>query len=109
MSQKHLLVSKKRHEVSFDTVSPKWAKRLDQPLPILFSLRWLGWYSEIRCASRCVVGEAHGFSSSYLKTCSECNRSSIKFMYSFLVHSKSRLEKNKLMFVHHWNEQHVPH
>ncbi len=29
-------------------------------------------------------------------------------MYSFLVHSESRLEKNKVMFVRHWNEQHVP-
>ncbi len=108
MSQKHILVSKKRHELSFDTLSPKWSKRLSQPLPTLFSLRWLGYYSEIRSASRCVVGEAHGFSSSYLKTCPECNRFSIKFMYSFLVHSESRLEKIKLMFVHHWIEQHVP-
>ncbi len=108
MSQKHILVSKKRHELSFDTLSPKWAKRLGQPLPTLLSLRWLGYYSEIRSASRCVVGEAHGFSSSYLKTCPECNRFSIKFMYSFLVHSKSRLEKNKLMFVRHWNERHLP-
>jgi hypothetical protein len=108
MSQKHILVSKKRHELSFDTLSPKWAKRLSQPLPTLLSLRWLRYYSEIRSASRCVVGEAHDFSSSYLKTCPECNRFSIKFMYSFLVHSKSRLEKNKLMFVRHWNERHLP-
>ncbi len=108
MSQKHILVSKKRHELGFDTISPKWAERLSQPLPILISLRWLGYYSEIRSASRCVVGEAHGFSSSYLKTCPECNRFSIKFMYSFLVHSESRLEKNKVMFVRHWNEEHVP-
>jgi hypothetical protein len=108
MSQKHILVSKKRHELGFDTLSPKWAKRLSQPLPIPFTIRWFGYYTEIRSASRCVVGEAHGFSSSYLRTCQQCNRLSIKFMYSFLVHSESRLEKNKLMFVHHWNEQHVP-
>lgn len=108
MSQKHILVSKKRHEISFDTLSPKWAMRLSQPLPTLLSLRWLGYYSEIRSASRCVVGEAHGFSSSYLKTCPDCNKFSIKFMYSFLVHSESRLEKNKLMFVRHWNKQHEP-
>jgi len=54
MSQKHILVSKKRHELSLDTLSPKWAKRLSQPLPMVFSLRWLGYYSEIRSASRCV-------------------------------------------------------
>ena len=107
MSQKHMLVSKKRHELSFDILSPKWAVRLNQPLPIVFSLRWFRYYSEIRSASRCVVGEAHNFSSSYIRTCPECNRFSIKFMYSFLVHSKSRLEKNRLMFVRHWNEQHV--
>ena len=107
MSQKHFLVSKRRHELSFDTLSPNWAKRLSQPLPTLFSLKWFGYYTEIRSASRCVVGEAHGFSSSYQRTCQQCSRLSIKFMYSFLVHSESRLEKNKLMFVHHWNEQHM--
>lgn len=107
MSQKHIFVSKKRHRLDFDIISPKWAMRLNQPLPTLFSLKWFRYYSEIRSASRCVVGEAHGFSSSYLKTCPECNRFSIKFMYSFLLHSESRLEKNKSIFVHHWNEGHV--
>jgi hypothetical protein len=107
MSQKHVLVSTKRHELSFDAISPKWARRLGQPLPIIFSLRWLRWYAEIRSASKCVVGEAYGCSSSYLRTCSECNRYCINFMYSFLIRSSSRIEKNKLMFVGHWNEYHA--
>jgi hypothetical protein len=107
MSQKHVVVSKKRHELRFETISPKWARRLAQPLPTLLSIKWFRWYSEIRRASNCVVGEAHGYSSSYVKNCSECERYSVKFMYSFLIHSASRLENYKSMFVRHWNELHV--
>ena len=88
-------------------ISPKWARRLNQPLPFLLSLTWLQWYFEIKHASKCVVGEAYGFSSSYLKTCKECNRFCVKFMYSFMLHSSSNLDKIKQRFVRHWNDKHV--
>jgi hypothetical protein len=106
MSQTHFCVSKKRQNLQFDDISPEWAHRLGQPLPTIFSLTWFRWYLEIRNASKCVVGEAHGYSSAYQNICSTCNNYCINFMYSFLMHSSSRLAKNIMVFVRHWNENH---
>ena len=100
-----------QHGLAFKEISPKWAERLGQQkqLPFPFSITWLRWYSEIRCSSKCIVGEAHGFTSLYLLSCKECNSFCAKFMYLFMIHSYSRLDKNKNLFVKHWNEKHIPH
>jgi hypothetical protein len=97
--------------LTFKEISPKWAERLGQQkqLPFPFSITWLRWYSEIRCCSKCIVGEAHGFTSLYLFSCKECNSFCVKFMNLFILHSYSRLDKNKNLFVKHWNEKHIPH
>jgi hypothetical protein len=99
------------HGLAFKEISPNWAERLGQQkqLPFPFSITWLRWYSEIRCSSKCIVGEAHGFTSFYLLSCKECKSFCVKFMNLFMLHSYSRLDKNKNLFVKHWNEKHTPH
>ena len=56
--------------------------------------------------SKCVVGVAHGFSSSYAPSCQECGRIGSRFAFSFTSHSYPRLEEYKQRFVKHWNEKH---
>lgn len=92
--------------LTLNDISPRWAERLHQ-LPFPLSFQWLRWYLEIKCASKCVVGEAYGFSSSYIHNCEECDSFGWKFMFSFMLHSYSRLEENKQLFVNHWNEKHI--
>jgi hypothetical protein len=50
--------------LTFDIISPIWAKKLEESklLPLL-SLRRLQLYLELKDTSKCVVGEAYGFSS----------------------------------------------
>jgi hypothetical protein len=52
--------------LTLDAISPLWAKRLEESklLPPL-SLERLRLYLELKDTSKCVVGEAYGFSSSY--------------------------------------------
>ena len=91
-------------------ISPIWAERLEeqqQQLPFPLSIKWFQWHSEIKSASKCVVEEAYGFSSSYIHECKECDRISWKFLFYFMMRSHSKLEENKQVFVKHWNERHI--
>src|SRR5919202_1159347 len=90
------------------SISPLWTKRLEESklLPIL-SLRRLRLYLVLKDASKCVVGEAHGFSSSYVYSCKPCSRIGWKFMFYFMIHSYSKLEGIKKEFVKHWGEKHL--
>ena len=90
--------------LTLDTISPIWAKRLEESklLPIL-SLRRLQLYLELRDTSNC-VGEAYGFSSSYIYDCKRCSKIGWKFMFYFMIHSYSKLERTKNEFVKHWSE-----
>jgi hypothetical protein len=89
-----------------EDISPKWAGRLKGELPTFMSLTWFKWYFELKRTSKCVVGEAYGYSSSYIHNCSECDEIGWKFMYYFTIKSNKKLEENKNRFVNHWNEQH---
>ena len=93
--------------ITLDTISPIWAKRLEQSklLPLL-SLRRLRLYFELKRTSKCVVGEAYGFSSSYLFNCKLCSRIAWKFMFYFMIYSYSKLEETKKEFVKHWSQKH---
>ena len=98
------------YHLSLKEISPRWSGRLDQyerkKLPFPLSFTWLRWYNEIRKSSKCIVGEAYGFSSSYTTTCKECDKFSVKFLYSFATYSYSKIQENKDSFVEHWNESH---
>jgi len=102
--------TKQQQEASaLSDISPKWAKRLGerQQLPVPLSITWLRWYFELKRASRCVVGEAHRYSSSYMFDCRECDEIGWRFMLYFTLHSSSKLEENKQRFVTHWNMEHA--
>jgi hypothetical protein len=93
--------------LTLDTISPIWAKRLEESklLPIL-SVKRLKLYLELKDRSKCVVGEAHGFSSSYVSNCKRCSKIAWKFMFYFMIHSYSKLEGTGKKFVEHWSEKH---
>jgi hypothetical protein len=93
--------------LTLDTISPTWAKKLEESklLPTL-SLKRLKLYIELKGTSKCVVGEAYGFSSSYVSSCKRCSNISWKFMFYFMICSYSKLEGTKKEFVKHWSEKH---
>jgi hypothetical protein len=91
-------------------ISPKWFERLfgkDRRLPVPLSPIWIRWYFELDSPSKCVIGEAHGYSSSYEQTCKECDRLGWSFGKSFMLRSRKRLEDDVNEFVHHWNTEHL--
>jgi hypothetical protein len=89
-------------------ISPAWDSRISQKWPRLFSKMWFKWYFELKRTSKCVVGEAYGFSSSYIHGCKECDDIGWKFMMYFTINSRKKLDLNKERFVKHWNESHLP-
>src|SRR5215216_6386633 len=90
-----------------EDISPIWASRLKKEnLPTFMSSTWRKWHSELQKASKCVVGEAYGYSSQYTADCDECNRICHKFLYYFELKLQGKLESNKQDFVKHWNEEH---
>ena len=91
--------------LTLDTISPIWGKKLEESklLPLL-SLRRLKLYLELKRTAKCVVGEAYGFSSSYVHNCKLCSKIAWKFMFYFMIHSYSKLERTKNEFVKHWGE-----
>jgi hypothetical protein len=93
--------------LTLDTISPIWAKKLEESklLPLLSHER-LRLSLELKRTSKCVVGEAYGFTSSYVYNCKGCSKISWKFMFYFMIHSYSKLEDTKNEFVKHWGEKH---
>jgi hypothetical protein len=93
--------------LTLDTISPTWTRKLEESklFPPL-SLRRLRLYLELKDSSKCVVGEAYGFSSSYEFSCKCCSRIGWKFMFYFMIHSYSKLQRTKNEFVKHWGEKH---
>jgi hypothetical protein len=92
--------------LALNDISPKWSKRLEN-LPIPMSFRWLRWLLEITDATKCIVGEAYGFSSSYTNRCRECGRIGDRFSLYFILSSDTKFEENKQRFIEHWNEKHI--
>ena len=105
--EKHSLAEK---SLTLKDISPKWFERLfseKKNLPFPLSPSWLKWYFELDSPSKCVIGEAHGYTSSYERTCEECNRIGWSFGKSFIFRSRTRLENDVNEFVHHWNSTHL--
>jgi hypothetical protein len=92
--------------LTLDAISPMWPKRLEESkLLSLLSLERLRLYLELKETSKCVVGGAYGFSSSYESSCNRCSKISWKFMFYFMIHSYSKLEETKSQFVKYWSEK----
>jgi hypothetical protein len=94
-------------QLTLEDISPKWASRLKKEnIPTFMSTTWLLWRFELQKTSKCVVGEAYGYSSHYTENCDECDRIGCKFLYYFTLNWRRKLELNKQEFVKHWNEEH---
>jgi hypothetical protein len=94
-------------ELTLEDISPKWAMRLKTGnIPTFMSRTWLQWRYELQKSSKCVVGEAYGYSSHYTDNCDECNMIGCRFLYYFTFNRRRKLEQNKQEFVKHWNEAH---
>ena len=94
-------------QLTLEDISPKWASRLKKEnIPTFMSTTWLLWRFELQKTSKCVVGEAYGYSSHYTENCDECDRIGCKFLYHFTLNWRRKLELNKQEFVKHWNEEH---
>jgi hypothetical protein len=88
-------------------ISPRWSRRLGElPLPI-FSARSISWGFQMLFAETCVVGEAYGYSGSYICECTKCQAIGYEFVTSFLSRSYGNLKENEEAFVRHWNQEHV--
>ena len=96
-----------QQKLVLEDISPIWASRLKKEnLPTFMSLTWMKWRFELQNASKCVVGEAYGYSSQYTDNCGKCDRIGCKFLYYFTLNLRGKLESNKQDFVKHWNEEH---
>ena len=96
-----------QQQLVLENISPIWASRLrKENLPTFMSLTWWKLYSELGNASKCVVGEAYGYSQQYTHDCGKCNRIGYKFLCCFMLNWRGKLESNKRDFVKHWNEEH---
>jgi hypothetical protein len=101
------LRSEQQQQLVLEDISPIWASRLKrEDLPTFMSPNWWKWHYELQKASRCVVGEAYGYSSQYTYDCGKCDRIGCKFLYYFTLNLRGKLESNKQDFVKHWNEEH---
>jgi hypothetical protein len=95
-------------QLTLEDISPVWASRLKKEnLPTFMSPRWLQWRSELQKTSKCVIGEAYGYSSRYTYDCDDCDTIGCKFLYYFTLNWRGKLESNKQDFVRHWNEKHT--
>ena len=96
-----------KSQFTLNDIAPRWSKRLEQKkLPFPLSLTWLQWYFELDSPSKCIVGEAYGYSALYEKECKECDILGWQFGHSFLMRSRSGLQRDVKIFVEHWNEKH---
>ena len=96
-------------QLVLEDISPIWASRLKKEnLPTFMSWTWMKWRFELQNASKCVVGEAYGYSPQYYYTydCDKCNKIGCKFLCYFTLNWRGKLESNKQDFVKHWNEKH---
>ena len=111
-SQEQLCLSKSQlshipQQLTLEDISPKWASRLNnENIPTFMSLTWLQWRFELQRSSKCVVGEAYGYSSEYTENCDKCDRIGCRFLYYFMFNRRRKLEQNKQDFLKHWNEVH---
>ena len=109
MVQKQFAFDKTKEQMnerlSISEISPRWARRLETSIPI--SITWLRWWFEIIRSQKCVVGEAHGFTSSYTYSCRDCGKIGDKFSLYFLLRLSLKVDQNKRRFEVHWNKKHL--
>jgi hypothetical protein len=95
----------------FYEIAPNWANKIltlrQEGFPFPLSLSWWKLYFALDSPSKCIVGEAHGFSSHYERECAECDRLGWEFGHSCLIRSTKNVDDNIEEFVAHWNDKHI--
>jgi hypothetical protein len=104
---KTAIIQEQKEALTLSGISPKWAIRLGEQLPVPMSITWLRYWFDIIYPPKCVVGEAHGFTRSYTYSCEECGNIGERFSLYFTLHLSSKLEEHKKKFVNHWNKEHT--
>ncbi len=103
----------KSKSLTIDEIVPKWAAKIstiwEEGFPIPLSLQWWRWYFSLDSPAKCIIGEAHGYSSHYENECSICDSIGWDFGHSFLIRSKNDFMANVEKFVAHWNQIHIPY
>jgi hypothetical protein len=95
-------------QLTLEDISPIWASCLKKEnLPTFMSSTWFKWCSELRKTSKCIVGEAYGYSSRYVYGCDDCSKIGCTFLYYFTLNWHGKLESNKQDFIRHWNKEHA--
>ena len=104
----NMVPPKSSNKLIFSEISPMWSERLNRARDNIspFAPIRSRWYRELTISSACVIGEAYGFSSSYVHKCKTCKEFGFQFMYYFLIQSDSGIENAKLDFEDHWNKNH---
>ena len=101
----------KSRTARFYEIAPNWAKKImnlrEEGFPFPLSFAWWKLYFALDSPSKCIVGEAYGYSSQYENDCAECDRLGWEFGHSFLMRSTKNLDDNIEEFVTHWNDKHM--
>jgi hypothetical protein len=101
----------KSKSLTFDEIVPKWANKINAVwqtgFPFPLSLRWWSWYFSLDSPAKCIIGEAHGYSSHYENECNICDSIGWEFGHFFLMRSRKDFMANVEKFVAHWNEKHI--
>jgi hypothetical protein len=99
------------NSLRFSEIAPNWANKIkalgQEGFPFPLSFKWWRWYFELDSPSKCIVGEAYGYSSEYENECKRCDRLGWEFGHSFLIRSTEDFKDNIEEFVTHWNEKHM--
>jgi hypothetical protein len=101
----------KSKSLTVDEIVPKWANKISavwqMGFPFPLSLRWWSWYFSLDSPAKCIIGEAHGYSSQYENECNICDSIGWEFGHFFLMRSRKDFMANVEKFVAHWNEKHI--
>jgi hypothetical protein len=103
----------KKITLTFEEIAPDWSKRLNK----LTTEKGISYekdsiYSDIRDYKKCIVGEAYGYSPSYViygtpNHCMKCTGFSHDFAYAAKAYDSDKLIDTKQKLTEHWNEAHI--
>jgi hypothetical protein len=101
------------NKITFEEIAPDWSKRLNK----LTTAKGISYekgtlYSDISDYKKCIIGEAYGYSPSYViygtpNHCMKCTGFSHDFAYAAKAYDSDKLIDTKQKLTEHWNEAHI--
>jgi hypothetical protein len=106
------------NKITFEEIAPDWSKRLNKLTTAKgttakgISYEKDTMYSDISDYKKCIVGEAYGYSPSYvlygtINHCMKCTGFSHDFAYAAKAYDSDKLIDTKQKLTEHWNEVHI--